>query len=352
MLIVLVDFHVAFAPGAGKSDHQRTRAKGFGEFLLRLLEGFRRVFALGDFTNCGDNVAASQVNVFDIDFDRKGRAVFTPMASLDDYIARVAQPLVNVVAHRVVERGIDIVGSHRQHFLAGIPKVETSFLIDIEELQRDRVKNLNSVVGTVHQFSEQAHGFLGKLARGNVHTDANQATGHALFDDDVDDLLQPYGSAIDGNHAVLEFVIAVFLDGFCREDQSALTILGMEVLDPERGILQPTLDGVTEDIFDLLVDESGLESNGVRATQDGTNRFNELAVQSVQFARVALQARLGELLSEEGKNREEEAEGENDNQTKCTQAGGFILSKDLPYADDGDRDYREHHQQRNVLAVL
>ena len=144
----------------------------------------------------------------------------------------------------------------------------------------------------------------------------------------------------------------MFLDGPRRKDQGALTILGMEVLDPESGILQPTFNGITEDVFDLLVDESGLESNRVCAAQDGANRFNELAVQSVQFARVALQARLGELLSQKGENREKESEGEDDNQTKCTQAGSFILSKDFPYADDGDRDHGKHHQQRNVLAVI
>ena len=278
---------------------------GLNQSATKTGKGIFRIFALSDVTNHGDNVAAAEMDVLNIHFDGEDGAVLTTVLSLDDDETCFAQPLVHVVADGVIEVDIDVVGCHGQHFLASVAEVETGFVVDVEELQVSGVEDFDGVVGTVHQFSEEARGILGELARGDVHADADQATGHALFDDDVDDLLQPDDSTIDGNHAVLELVIAVFLDGPRRKDQGALTILGMEVLDPESGILQPTFNGITEDVFDLLVDESGLESNRVCAAQDGANRFNELAVQSVQFARVALQARLGELLSQKGENREE-----------------------------------------------
>jgi hypothetical protein len=147
-------------------------------------------------------------------------------------------------------------------------------------------------------------------------------------------------------------VIPLFLDGGCRGGQGALAILGVEVFDPKRGISQPAFNRIAEDVFDLFVYESGSERSRVCAAQDGADRFNEIAIHGVQLPRIALQAGFGELLTQEGKNREKQAKGEDNEEAKSTQAGGFILSKYFPYADDGDRHDCEHPQQRNVFAIV
>jgi hypothetical protein len=85
--------------------------------------------------------------------------------------------------------------------------------------------------------------------------------------DDIDDLMQPNGMAIGGEHAVIEFVVAAFLKSIAAEFQDPVPIVRMNVIFPEVFIVEPGIQRESEDFLDLPRDEGGAEGERQRSTR-------------------------------------------------------------------------------------
>src|SRR5262245_15347055 len=94
--------------------------------------------------------------------------------------------------------------------------------------------------------------FLGFPALGNIDHHAAQLDRFIIFQDDAHDIPKPSDSSVGVEHAVFESMRLFFRGCLCAEIDRPLSILRMNVLCPEIGLLGPARLRVTQYLFRLI----------------------------------------------------------------------------------------------------
>ena len=144
-----------------------------------LLLGF---LAIADIAHDRDEIIAIETNVLHVDFDRKGRPVFAPMAALENLVSIPAnfREVIPQAASRHCQH-LNIGNAHGQHFLSRVAQSLPGALVDVEKPSGFGVDHFDRIVRLVNQGAKQLERFLALLAFRHVVHDRDEMRDDSLL---------------------------------------------------------------------------------------------------------------------------------------------------------------------------
>lgn len=101
------------------------------------------------------------------------------------------------------------------------------------------------------------------LLLGDVHHHAAQAHRVLVLENHRDDVAEPDGAPVGGDHPVFELMIAPLCQGSFELANYAIVIVGMQEALPEARFARPPLRGVSQQSLGLVAGEDEVHRPGV-----------------------------------------------------------------------------------------
>ena len=149
----------------------------------------------------------------------------------------------------------------------------------------------------------QSHPFLlGRFAFCHIHHDADKTHRTPILNQHTGDIMQPDGAAVSRNHPVVKVVILPLIQHRLTEGGRPLTILRMQMIDPEIITNHPFGYRVTKQFFCFGADKTETVSLGIRSKQDRIARLYQHTVLSLLIPQAYLKLFLPRDVRHSGEN--------------------------------------------------